>query len=324
MLESAYYIESLSYNPHENLALEDALLDKLPDNSIIFFLWQNANTVVIGRNQNAHKECDLQKMKEENCLLARRSTGGGAVYHDLGNLNFSFITEEDEHSLVGQTEIIIDALKQFGINATLSGRNDIEVDGLKISGNAYLHRNQKKLHHGTLMVNVNTEKMTRYLRPSQLKLQSRGVDSVRSRICNLSDFIPGISIQEVKESLKSTFESLYQLPLEYYGTPADLDYYLEQYKSDNFIFGPLSTYTNYLEHRFDFGEINLYYTLKDRQISDIVCYSDSMEVALAPTITTFFEGMILDDEDFLIRHQVNPQLYLQEIYQLLKEHKNEV
>ena len=324
MLKYAYYIESNNYNPHQNLALEEALFDSLPKDSIIFYLWQNAHTVVIGKNQNAHKECALDKMEEDQCTLARRSTGGGAVYHDLGNLNFSFITNENNHSLEQQSSVILDCLKQLGICAYLSGRNDIEVDEKKISGNAYLTRDQKKLHHGTLMIDVNTEIMRKYLRPSNLKLHAKGVDSIRSRVANIKEFNPLITIPLIKEQLKKSFEMIYQLPLLALEIPKNYSDYYHHYQSKEFIFGELSNYTHYLEHRFDFGEVNLYYTLKDNRVIHVLAYSDAMDLSIVPDIHLFFEGLLLDEIYFTEKYQINPKPYLEELYLMMKENKNDL
>jgi len=324
MLKYAYFIESINHNPHHNLSLEEALFDNLPEDSIIFYLWQNQHTVVIGKNQNAHKECDLQKIKEDACILARRSTGGGAVYHDLGNLNFSFITSEEFYSLERQSSVILDCLQQFSVQAKLNGRNDIEVDGKKISGNAYLTRDKKKLHHGTLMVHVDTEIMKKYLRPSKLKLQAKGVNSIRSRVINLKDLNPFITVPQIKNSLKIAFENIYQLPLLPLEIPANYNEYYQHYQSEKFIYGSLSNYTHYLEYRFDFGEVNVYYTLKNNKIIHIVSYSDAMDLSIVHNINHFFKGLYLDYNEFQARFQVSNQDYLKELYFMMEEKKNEL
>jgi len=324
MFKHAYYIESTNHNPHQNLALEEALFDSLPEDSIIFYLWQNAHTVVIGKNQNAHKECVLDKMEAEHCTLARRSTGGGAVYHDLGNLNFSFITSEATHSIAKQSSVILDCLEQFGIEAVLSGRNDIEVEGRKISGNAYLTRDQKKLHHGTLMIDVNTDIMGKYLKPSNLKLQAKGVDSVRSRVANIKEFNSSVTIPLIIEKLKTSFEKVYHLPLLAIEIPSNYTDYYQHYQSKEFVFGELSSYTHYLERRFDFGEVNLYYTLQENQVKQMITYSDTMDLSIVPEITLFFENMDLNEISFQKRFQENQKPYLHELYMMMEETKDDL
>lgn len=310
MIKHAYYIESNNYDPHVNLALEEALFDSLEKDSIVFYLWQNAHTVVIGKNQNAHKECDLEKMKDNNCTLARRSTGGGAVYHDKGNLNFTFISSSDDHSVVKQSQVIIDALNEFGISAELSGRNDIEIDGKKVSGNAYLTKDNKKLHHGTIMLDVNVEEMGKYLRPSKLKLKTRGVDSVRSRVCNVKEFCD-ISIDRMKEELKKSFEKVYGLKLNDFGI-INSDDYINRYKSNEFIYGELKDYTDYFEGRYAFGEVNVYYTKSNiGEIEGIVVYTDSMDDEVVDYLHDHYkdnydiEELLIDYEKEYLRKKEN-------------------
>mgnify|MGYP004479750105 CR=1 FL=1 len=137
MVTKLTYIESNQVNPYKNLAVEEYLLLHCEDKECILYLWQNQNTVVIGRNQNAWKECKVTKLEEENGHLARRLSGGGAVYHDLGNLNFTFLVNKDEYSLEKQLQVIINAMGRLGLKAEKSGRNDILIDGKKFSGNAF-------------------------------------------------------------------------------------------------------------------------------------------------------------------------------------------
>jgi len=148
--------ESMSNDPFFNLATEDWLLRE-GDFSHTLFLWRNAPTIVIGRHQNPYKECLLQKMDEKGITLARRHSGGGAVYQDLGNSIFTFISPQNEFSKEKNSQIIINALATFNIKAEASGRNDILVDGLKVSGSAYKIQPPRALHHGTLLIDTNLD-----------------------------------------------------------------------------------------------------------------------------------------------------------------------
>ena len=143
MVTKLTYIESDQVNPYKNLAVEEYLLLHCEDKECILYLWQNQNTVVIGRNQNAWKECKVTKLEEENGHLARRLSGGGAVYHDLGNLNFTFLVNKDEYSLEKQLQVIINAMGRLGLKAEKSGRNDILIDGKKFSGNAFYEQEKQ-------------------------------------------------------------------------------------------------------------------------------------------------------------------------------------
>ena len=245
MLTTAFYLESTNINPYYNLALEESLFNHHQANSIIFYLWQNHHTVVIGKNQNAYKECHLKQMELDHCYLVRRSTGGGAVYHDLGNLNFTFITDTANYDIEKQSSVIIKSLARYGITARLSGRNDIEVDGKKISGNAFLTKDNKKLQHGTLLVNIDKASLLKYLNVSSNKIKAKGVDSIQSRIENITTYNQTITVDSLKETLKKTFEELYQLPLQQQIPPSDLGDLIEKYHSYNYIYNSFIKVSNY-------------------------------------------------------------------------------
>ena len=145
------YTETDCTNPFINLATEEYMTFHAAEGEVTMYLWQNANTVVIGKNQNPWRECRVESMREGDCKLARRISGGGAVYHDLGNLNFTFIAREDEYDIPKQTEVILEAVRLLGINAEKTGRNDLTIDGMKFSGHAYYQSNGYCYHHGTIM-----------------------------------------------------------------------------------------------------------------------------------------------------------------------------
>lgn len=177
-----------SVNPYENLAAEEALLTRRLDNYIL--LWRNAPCVILGRNQSAEAETSAVCRAEVPVL--RRTTGGGAVYHDLSNINFSFIRAENEMTDVQCfLHIIMDFLRRNGADVAFSGRNDLLLpDGRKISGCAYRHTNGRTLVHGTLLFRRDAEKMDRYLTPDTEKLSRHGVASVRARTGELAPFLP--------------------------------------------------------------------------------------------------------------------------------------
>ena len=152
--------QSDQFDPTLNLAVEEALLlraDAVP----ALFLWQNAHTLVIGRGQNAWKECRSDLLKEEGGVWVRRSTGGGAVYHDLGNLNFSFVRPKGIYDVSRQLRVIQRAVRGFGVETQVSGRNDIVIkeSGAKFSGNAFRHMPDSNLHHGTILYHVDMQKL---------------------------------------------------------------------------------------------------------------------------------------------------------------------
>ena len=186
------YIESPSTNPAFNLALEQYVFDHMDRNQEYFMLWQNDNTVVIGKNQNAFAEVNQKVADEKSISVVRRLSGGGAVYHDLGNLNYSFISDAGDSSERNRqqfVEPVVDALKGLGLDACASGRNDILVSGCKVSGTAQRIYNGRILHHGTLLFDADPSMIAGALRVDPLKFQSKGVRSVRSRVGNIRSFL---------------------------------------------------------------------------------------------------------------------------------------
>lgn len=186
------YIPNNSRDPFFNLALEEYLLIERPDLEEIFLLWQDDPTVVVGRNQNSHAEINQAFIEERQINLARRLSGGGAVYHDQGNLNFTFISKDLSQpglDFARFTRPVIRTLEKIGVKAENSGRNDITIQGKKISGNAQYRYKDRLLHHGTLLFAANLDDMTEVLQVDNQKLSNRGINSVRSRVTNINEYI---------------------------------------------------------------------------------------------------------------------------------------
>ena len=205
----ARLVRSPVCNPWRNLAWEEYLTKNCADDEAIFYLWQNAHTVVIGRNQNAWAECRIELMEKEGVTLARRSTGGGAVYHDLGNLNFSFVMPRGHYDMTRQLNVILAALRALGVNAEFTGRNDLTVDGRKFSGNAYQLTRRVGLHHGTLLVDSDMSVLPRYLNVDPEKLKNKGVKSVASRVVNLREAAPSLTVEKMYAPLEEAFLAEY-------------------------------------------------------------------------------------------------------------------
>ena len=188
------YIKNPSTNPYYNMAFDEYCLESLPMDEPVFYLWQNRPAVIVGFNQEVNTEVNLDFLKENGIDLVRRVTGGGAVYHDLGNLNYTIVgrSEDLERDYPEYASIMAKALQTLGVPATLSGRNDILVEGRKVSGFAKRVCKNRLMVHGTLMYNVDVDVLTKVLNPSNTKLQSKGIASVRSRVANLCDYLPEI------------------------------------------------------------------------------------------------------------------------------------
>jgi len=272
-----------SFDPYENLAVEKQLLDTVTEDCCRLYLWQNENTVVIGRNQNPWSECRCTLLGEEGGRLARRLSGGGAVFHDLGNLNFTFLCHEKNYDLSRQMQVIQAACALAGIETQLSGRNDILADGRKFSGNAFYNSGGKSYHHGTLMVCADTEKMQRYLTPSKAKLEAKGVKSVRSRVVNLKDLSPSLTCEEMKQHMINAFEEVYGLKPDILGkiSAEDISRLAQSYASWDYLYGKSAPFTFSCSGRYNWGQIELQLQLKNAVITSARVYTDSMDWTLA-------------------------------------------
>lgn len=295
MIQTLTTFESMTTDPYQNLAVEEYLTFHTEPGECILYLWQNAHTVVIGRNQNCWKECRVSELEADGGHLVRRLSGGGAVYHDLGNLNFTFCMCKEDADVDRQLQVIIEAVASFGLTAEKTGRNDVAINGLKFSGNAFFDSKGCYYHHGTLLLNVDTTSMSRFLNPSKAKLQSKGVDSVRSRVVNLSSLCPEITVDTMKQAMFTAFSKVYGLPAvplcaERLEQTAIQDS-RERFSSERWKYGPKIPFTNRLEQRFSWGEVNLDLHVNEGMITKALLSSDSMEADWFSDIGTEFQGL---------------------------------
>lgn len=263
MIERLLLLESGTTDPYRNLAVEAALLTGAAPGVCVLYLWQNEKTVVIGRNQNVYAECDLAALAADGGHLARRLSGGGAVYHDLGNLNFTFVARREDFDKARQTDIILRAVRLAGVDAVKNGRNDLTAGGRKFSGSAYYRTKEGCCHHGTLMLSVDTERLTAYLRVSAEKLRGRGVASVRSRVMNLRDEAPALTVPEMKRCLAEAFGAEYGLSVVRLDE-AELDAGAiaaseARFRSRVWLYGDACPLPHTTERRFDTGLLRLDY-----------------------------------------------------------------
>lgn len=281
MIKQLRLFQSESFDPYYNLALEQHLMETVEEDCCILYLWQNSNTVVIGRNQNAWKECRTTLLEEEGGHLARRLSGGGAVFHDLGNLNFTFLLPASQYDVDRQLSVILEACRSLGIPAEKSGRNDVLADGKKFSGNAFYKHHGRAYHHGTLMVNVDKDKLGRYLSPSKAKLQAKGVDSVRSRVVNLCEFVPELTIDVMKRHMARAFETVYSLNAREIAAeelPGDVIAALREKNAGwQWLYGAKLPFTFQCEERFPWGGLQLQLQVEEGVIRAAKAYSDAMD-----------------------------------------------
>ena len=288
MLGRLALYQSQGVDPYRNLAVEEYLLQTVPPDCCILYLWQNQNTVVIGRNQNPWKECRTTLLEAEGGHLARRLSGGGAVYHDLGNLNFTFLVPTECYDLEKQLSVIQLACRSFGIDARRSGRNDLLAGGRKFSGNAFYRSGSRSYHHGTLLVDVDTGPMGRYLTPGKAKLEAKGVDSVRARVVNLVELAPQITVEGLKEALFHAFSAVYGLPCPILGQEAlDMDQVealTRRNRSWAWNYGRQLPFTFRCEGQFAWGNLQLHLQVDGGIVRHAQAFSDAMDWEIAPAL----------------------------------------
>ena len=299
MIHSIFLYQAQGVDPYENLAAEQFLLEHLQPGQCILYLWQNQNTVVIGKNQNPWAECRVSLLQEEGGKVARRLSGGGAVFHDLGNLNFTFLAKTEDYDVDKQLSVIAQACGYAGIPVEKSGRNDLLAEGRKFSGNAFYHSQGNSYHHGTLLIASQMDKLQRYLSPSKAKLDAKGVSSVRSRVVNLTELAPDLTVETMKQNMIRAFEAVYGLQVSpiTISDPDQLAELTQKNGSWEHLFGTPLPFTFQCEARFPWGGIQLDLDAKGGVIRAVKAYSDAMDWQLPGVIETALTGCRFTKED---------------------------
>lgn len=290
MIHTIKVLQTDCVHPHHNIATEKFLLEHVQPGECILYLWQNKNTVVIGRNQNVWAECRTTLLEEEGGILARRLSGGGAVFHDMGNLNFTFLVRDEDYDLDRQFDVILTACRNLGIRAEKSGRNDLLAEGFKFSGNAFYHSQGCAYHHGTLLVDADMDKLGRYLTPPKAKLEAKGVKSVRSRVTNLKELCPTLTIDLLKAQLVAAFSTVYGgEPTAVTFTSEDLAEIAENEMmlSDwQWCYGPKLPFSARCEDHFSWGHLEIQLQVESGYIRAVHVFSDAMDWTLSNAIIT--------------------------------------
>ncbi|MBP6344420.1 MAG: lipoate--protein ligase [Neisseriaceae bacterium] len=286
-MNSLRLLISDSYDPWFNLAVEECIFRQMDPSHKVLFLWRNADTVVIGRAQNPWKECNTRKMAADGVKLARRSSGGGAVFQDLGNTCFTFMAGKPGYDKTVSTNLILAALAKLGLNAEASGRNDLLVKTAegdrKVSGSAYRETKDRGFHHGTLLIETDLNRLSDYLNPDPKKLQAKGITSVRARVANLIEIVPDVSHEAIVTAITEAF-------FEYYGervaaehiSPAalpDLPNFVAQFEKQSswdWNFGQAPSFIHELSERFSWGGIELFFDVDKGLLSRAQLFTDSL------------------------------------------------
>lgn len=291
-------------DPYINLALEEYVLRNFGEKDTFLLFYINEPSIIIGKNQNSIEEINRDYVEKNNIKVVRRLSGGGAVYHDEGNLNFSFITKDDGdsfHNFAKFTEPVVKALNKLGVPAELVGRNDLLVEGRKISGNAQFFTQGRMFSHGTLMFNSEIEHVVEALNVSEEKIKSKGIKSIRSRVANIAEYLEEeITMDQFKEHiLLSIFdvERVEDVPT-YELTEEDWEKVHEisrnRYQKWEWNYGKSPAYNVQASHKFPSGLLDVRLDVKKGIIENCKIYGDFFGI-----------GEIKDLEERLIgvRHQ---------------------
>ncbi|MGG3563528.1 lipoate--protein ligase [Neobacillus rhizosphaerae] len=292
-------------DPRINLAIEEYALKNLDINETYLLFYINEPSIIIGKNQNTIEEINTGYVESNGIHVVRRLSGGGAVYHDLGNLNFSFITKDDGesfHNFRKFTEPVVEALKSLGVNAELSGRNDLLAEGRKVSGNAQFSTRGRMFSHGTLLFNSEMDHVVSALKVKKDKIESKGIKSIRSRVANISEFLPEkIDIQEFRSLiLKHIFEGKEDIP-EYVLTEDDWEKIhqlsKERYQNWEWNYGKSPKFNLQHSHRFPVGSIDVRLEVNKGLIENCKIYGDFFGVGDVSDIETRLTGLRYEKSD---------------------------
>ncbi len=276
------FLVSPQTNPYWNVAVENYLVAQQTQDCIVLYLWKNRRTVVVGLNQNPFAECNVDALINDGGFVMRRTTGGGAVYHDDGNLNFSFVAPYDLYDQSRQFEVICGALREFGLQAELSGRNDLLCQGRKFSGNAFSKGRYQRLHHGTLLIKGNMDDLQRYLKVRPAKLLKHGVASVQSRVVNLSE-LADVTSDNIVAPLLLSFENVYgekatHISFDELIQREEVCALYEKYSSDEWLFRHWRSFSATKSAQFEWGVVDLSLSVEDDIIIHVQIASDALDL----------------------------------------------
>ncbi len=305
------YIVNKSHNPFYNIALEAYAFRELRDEDELFILWINEPTIVIGKHQNAIEEINKAYTDEHGIHVVRRLSGGGAVYHDLNNLNYTIIsnkTQEGAFDFKTFSQPVIETLADLGVTVTFTGRNDLEIDGKKFCGNAQAYYKGRMMHHGCLLFDVDMTVLGNALQVSKDKIESKGVKSVRARVTNILDELPEkITVQEFSERLLDKMKASYPDMTEYVLSDEELTEIKkladEQFGTWDWTYGKSPDYTIKRSVRYPAGKLTSYVKVEKSMITGLKIYGDFFGIKDISDIEEELIGLRYEYQDILAKLQ---------------------
>lgn len=324
------FLDSQSYDSYYNLALEEYLFSTLPEGEQCLFLWQNANTVVVGKNQNTLEEINQEYIERNHIKVVRRLSGGGAVYHDMGNLNFTIITDKEDFARFNFkifVEPVIKTLAAYGITAEFTGRNDLIIDGKKFCGNSQYSKGKRVLHHGCIMLDSNLDSVQNALKVKKEKFQSKSVKSVKSRVTTINaNTKVHLSMEEFKQSLRKNVAADGEVK-EYQISPEDVIQIeflqKEKYETWDWNYGNIRKFHYRNEKKYPWGLLTVSMGIDKGIIEQIKLQGDFFGTYDVEILEESLKAVPLDEGLFEVLEQINVQDYIQgcsakELYELMR------
>ncbi|HEN6263738.1 TPA: lipoate--protein ligase [Streptococcus agalactiae] len=301
------YIVNTSNDPAYNVALEAYAFQKLTDIDEIFILWINEPAIIIGRHQNTIQEINKEFIDKNGIHVVRRLSGGGAVYHDLNNLNYTIIsnnTQEGAFDFQTFSKPVIDTLAKLGVKADFTGRNDLEINGQKFAGNAQAYYKGRMMHHGCLLFDVDMSVLGQALKVSKDKIESKGIKSVRARVTNIVDHLSDkITVQEFSDAILAQMKEEYPEMDEYVLSDAELSEIQamrdNQFATWDWTYGKAPEYTIERGVRYPAGKITTYANVENSTIKSVKIFGDFFGVKSVDDIEKMLEGVRYDYKDVL-------------------------
>lgn len=323
------FIKSDSFDPYYNLALEEYLFDELGKKEPCFMLWQNSNTIVVGKNQNTIEEVNMEYANSHGIRVARRLSGGGAVYHDMGNLNYTIVAAQEtaeDFNFEIFVKPVIGALSVLGIEAEFNGRNDVIIGGRKVSGSAQYRKRGRILHHGCIMLDSNLHSLEEALKVRKIKIQSKGARSVASRVTTVNANAPvKITMQQFEDALlqeisKKSHLTRYVLNEE--DRKSVMERYEKKYSTWEWNWGFFGDYEMSREKKFSAGIVTVYMNVRDACIEDIRLFGDFFGDGDVQELEESMRGIRLDGHLTEELEKRNISYYMngisaEELYELL-------